>query len=311
MSRPGLAHFSPLLLSLLLGLPNPSGAQAAPDALEHLALRLAAFSAVTGYEHAAGDTLLHLLPGSVRDPLGSIVRRGSGSARRLVACPLDEPGWIVGGVRPDGWLTVRRTPGPAAPRRDQQLEGARVTVFGHRPVPAVVAVRSIHLTRGRDDLSAGPFTADSALVDLGAASAAEVARLGVGVLAPVTLAKRPHRYGAGLIAAPWMARRGACAAVLHAALGRAGRAVTVAFVAQHELGARGLAALARRAGPFDATLVVDAEAAVVPGAMLPSLGRASRLTLPARYPGSPVETVAMTDLETLAAAITAWIEEGR
>jgi putative aminopeptidase FrvX len=32
---------------------------------------------------------------------------------------------------------------------DQQLEGQRVTVFGQRgPVPAVVAVRSVHLTRG-------------------------------------------------------------------------------------------------------------------------------------------------------------------
>ncbi|HEU5041327.1 MAG TPA: hypothetical protein VFT84_10920 [Gemmatimonadales bacterium] len=318
MSRSRVAHFSPLLLSTLLGLP-PAQAQAPADPLAARAIRLAAMSAVTGYEQAAGDTLLQLLPGAVRDPLGNIVRPGGASRRRLVACPLDEPGWVVGGIRPDGWLTLRRTPGPVAPLRDQQLEGARVTVLGPRgAVPGVVAVRSIHLTRQRGDLSTGPFTADSAFLDLGAASAAEVGRLGVSPLAPVTLAKRPHRYGDGLLAAPWAGRRGACAALLEAALGTRGEQVTVAFVVQHELSAKGLAAVARRNGPFEETLIVDAGQGS-PGAAGPrpedtelaarvtELGRVTRLTLPVRYAGSPVETVALTDVRALMAEIGGWI----
>lgn len=320
MSRPRVARFSPLFLLALLGLWGRAAAQTPTDSLAALTVRLAAMSAVTGYEQAAADTLLPLLPGSSRDPLGNVARPAAG-ARRLVACPMDEPGWIVGGVRPDGWVTVRRTPGLPAPLRDQQLEGARVTVFGRRgPVPGVVAVRSIHLTRGRGDLSTGPFTADSALLDLGASSAEEVARLGVGPLSPVTLAKRPHSYGGHLLAGPWVARRAACAAVLAAALER-GRSAAVAFVVQQELSARGLAAVARRMGPFDETLIVDGGAgepgtlrpapAAVSEAGPPELGRMGRLTLPARYAGSPVETVSLDDVRALAAAVGAWIGEPR
>ena len=312
MSRRPLAHFSLLLLSASL---NTAGAQAPPSPAASLAARLAAMSAVTGYEQAAGDTLLTLLPGSVRDLMGSIVRPGSGRAR-LVACPLDEPGWVVGGVRPDGWLTVRRTPGAPVPLRDQQLEGARVTVLGRRgPVPGVVGVRSIHLTRGRPDSATGPFTADSAILDLGARSAAEVERLGVGVLSVVTLAKRPHAYGDRLLAAPWVGRRAACAAVLQAARD-AGTDVTVAFAGQHELAGRGLAAVAARRGPFERTLVVDAgegwfgelgrsqDAAV--GDRIAGLGQVTVLTLPVRYAGSPVETVSLADLDSLVAEIGRW-----
>ena len=303
MSRHPLARFSPLLVSVSVA---TASAQAPADPVATLAVRLAGMSAVTGYEQAAGDTLLSLLPGAVRDPMGNIVRPGSG--RRLVACPLDEPGWVVGEVRPDGWLTLRRAPGTRDPLRDQQLEGARVTVFGRRgPIPGVVGVRSIHLTRGRSDSATAPFTADSAVLDLGTASAEEVARLGVGRLSIVTLAKRPHRYGDGLLAAPWAGRRAACAAVLQA-VGRTAGDVTVAFVAQQELAGRGLAAVARRRGPFAETLLVEAGAGkdTSDAETVAELGTMTRLTLPVRYPGSPVETVALGDLPALVAQISAW-----
>src|SRR5436190_992479 len=104
-------------------------------------------------------------------------------------------------------LLLRRVGGggagrTASPLFDQQLEGHRVTVFGARgAVPGVVAVKSTHLTRGRG--AAGTpdpvFTVDNAYVDLGASSAAEVQGLGIAVLAPVSLAKRPHLYGERLL----------------------------------------------------------------------------------------------------------------
>src|SRR5205814_1315639 len=80
----------------------------------------------------------------------------------------------------------------------QELEGHRVTVFGTRSaVPGVVAVRSTHLTRGRVATGAPDpvFTVDNAYVDVGASSAAEVQALGIAVLAPVSLAKRPQLHG--------------------------------------------------------------------------------------------------------------------
>ena len=174
---------------------------------------MASMSAVTGYERALVDTMLRLLPGSARDRAGNAwVTLGGGRGRRLVVCPLDEPGYVVGGIREDGYLTLRRVPGRVSPLFDQQLEGHRVTIQGRRgPVPGVVAVRSIHLTRGRQ-VADEPFTVDDAYIDVGVGSRAEVAGLGIAVLAPVTLAKRPHRYGDGLLAAPVAGRRAACAA---------------------------------------------------------------------------------------------------
>jgi putative aminopeptidase FrvX len=288
-----------------------------------LATRLASIPAVTGYEQALVDTVLRLLPGATRDRAGNaVLNLGQGPPTRLAVCPLDEPGYVVGSVRDDGYLTLRRVPGKVGPLFDQQLEGHRVTIQGRRgPVPGVVAVRSIHLTRGRTAPSENPFTVDDAFVDVGAATIGEVANLGVSVLAPVTLAKRPHPYGDQLLAAPVAGRRAACAALLSAARGWAGSApngfTVVAFVVEQELSQRGLATVANTLGPFDETLLVDggpgAHGTVLrgpdpaTGGRWPKLGRVSRWSLPVSYAGSAVETVSLADTEALRRAIGAGI----
>jgi hypothetical protein len=295
--------------------------------LSDLATRMASISAVTGYERALVDTVLRLLPGSARDRAGNAwVTIGAGKGRRLVVCPLDEPGYVVGGIRDDGYLTLRRVPGRVAPLFDQQLEGHRITVQGRRgPVPGVVAVRSIHLTRGRK-LGDDPFTVDDAYVDVGASSRAQVAGLGIGVLAPVTLAKRPHRYGGGLLAAPVVGRRAACAALLLACRQSSVQAkpippVMVAFAIEQELSERGLGTLANVYGPFEETVIVDG----LPGAhsrfqqvpdvdtaaRWPALGRVTRWSLPVTYGGTAVETVKLDDAESLQDALVKWIGGGR
>jgi len=94
-------------------------------------------------------------------------------------------------------------------------------VFGRRgAVQGVVGVRSTHLTRGRAQADEPPFPLDNAYVDVGAGSAQDIAALGIRVLSPVTRAKQVRRYGTadGLAAAPWMAERAACAALVSAAL---------------------------------------------------------------------------------------------
>jgi putative aminopeptidase FrvX len=146
-----------------------------------------------------------------------VVVRGNGTPRRLIACQLDEPGWIVGGVRPDGWLTVRRLPGRVPPLFDQQMEGQRVSLLGERGlVPGVVGVRSVHLTRGRTT-GEEPFTSDDAYVDVGARSAEEARALGIRETTPFVVAKRPHPYGDSLLAAPVAGKRAGCAALVAAA----------------------------------------------------------------------------------------------
>jgi putative aminopeptidase len=316
------------LALLLAAAAGRAAAQTADPALPDLAGRLAAMTAVTGYEQRMIDSLIALVPGAGRDRAGNaVVVLGAGSRRRLVACPVSEPGFIVGGVRPDGWMTLRRAPGRVSPLVERQIEGQRVTVFGRGgAVPGVIGVRSIHLTRGRGRGTAGQgtFTMDSAYLDIGAASRAEVAGAGVEVLSPLALPRRPHRYGADLLAAPLAARRTACAALVLAArragaeqgMVPRGERVVIAFVVEQELGGRGLGTLANTDGPFDETIVVDGAPGVPGGVVLgpdslaarwPALGRMTRWSLGARYAGTPVETTSVGGADSLRNALTAWI----
>jgi putative aminopeptidase FrvX len=265
--------------------------------VDPLAERFAAMTAVTGYEQAMADSLVALLPGSARDRAGNVtLTLGRGAPRRLVSCPLDEVGYVVGNVMDDGYLTLRRVGARVAyPIFDQQLEGQRVTLFGRLgAVPGVVAVRSTHLTRGRP-ASEQPFTVDNAYVDVGAASRADVLALGLGVLAPVSLTKRPLRYGdrGVLLAAPAAGRRAACAALAAAALAkpRARGTVVVAFTVQSRYaGNAGLNSVNALQGPFDETREV---------------------TLPVKFADTAVETVGLADADALVQDLVQWIGGGR
>ena len=265
--------------------------------LDRLALRFASMTAVTGLEQAMVDSLRALFPGSTRDHVGNVtLTLGQGSPKRLFTCPLDEVGYVVGNILPDGFLLLRRVGGAgrtASPLFDQQLEGHRVTVFGARgAVPGVVAVKSTHLTRGRSAPGTPDpvFTVDNAYVDLGASSAAEVQGLGIAVLAPVSLAKRPQLYGERLLAAPVAGRRAACAALAAAvqAKPKVKGTVVVAFTVQSLYTSNaGLASVKALLGPFD-----DIKTAA----------------LPARYADTAVETVALADADRLVREILQWME---
>jgi putative aminopeptidase FrvX len=254
-------------------------------------------TAVSGLEQAMADSLLALFPGSVRDRVGNVtVTLGQGTPKRLLNCPLDEVGYVVGNVLPDGYLLLRRVGGGvrvAYPLFDQLLEGHRVTVFGTRgPVPGVVAVKSTHLTRGRGGAGAADpvFTVDNAYVDIGASSAAEAERLGVAVLAPVSLAKHPHLYGDRLLAGPVAGRRVACAA-LAAAVQQKPKVkgtVVVAFTVQSLYTSdAGLATVTRLLGPFDDTKTAS---------------------LPVKYQDTAVETVDLGAADALAQELVTWME---
>ena len=285
-------------LTLVLSV-SPTVRLSAQGDVDRLALRFASMTAVTGLEQAMVDSLRAIFPGSTRDQAGNVtLTLGQGSPKRLFTCPLDEVGYVVGNILPDGFLLLRRVGGggggrTASPLFDQQLEGHRVTVFGARSaVPGVVAVKSTHLTRGR--VASGTpdpvFTVDNAYVDVGATSAAEVQSLGIAVLAPVSLAKRPQLYGDRLLAAPVVGRRAACAALAAAvqAKPKVKGTVVVAFTVQSLYASNaGLASVKALLGPFD-----DIKTAA----------------LPARYADTAVETVALAEADRLVREIAQWLE---
>jgi putative aminopeptidase FrvX len=269
------------------------------QAVDSLAIRFSGMTAVTGYEQAVTDSLLALLPGSTRDRIGNVtLTLGRGAPKRLVYCNLDEVGYAVGNITDDGYLLLRRVGGGARlyPLFDQQIEGHRVTLFGRRgAVPGVVAVRSTHLTRGRPSRDEPPFSVDNAYVDVGAASRAEVLALGISVLTPLSVTKRPHRYGdrAGLLAAPNAGRRAACAALASAALSRprVNGTVVVAFTVQSLYAdTAGLKTVQNLQGPFtDARMV----------------------TVASKFAETTVETVVLQDVAALMADVVKWIGGGR
>jgi putative aminopeptidase FrvX len=277
------------LLLIILALQNP----------ESLSVRFAGMTAITGYEQVVTDSLLTLLPGSTRDRIGNVtLTLGRGAPRRLVYCNLDEVGYVVGNITDDGYILLRRVGGGARlyPLFDQQLEGQRVTLFGRRgAVPGVVAVRSTHLTRGRPTRDEPPFSVDNAYVDVGAASRDEVLALGVSILTPVSLTKRPHRYGdrGGLLAAPNAGRRAACAALVSAALSRprVRGTVIVAFTVQSLYAdTAGLKTVLNLQGPFAESRLVS---------------------VPSKFPDTAVETVGLKDVDALTADVVKWMGGGQ
>jgi len=201
---------------------------------------------------------------------------------------------VVGNLTDDGYLPLRRVGGGARlyPLFDQQIEGHRVTLFGRRgAVPGVVAVRSTHLTRGRPARDEPPFTVDNAYVDVGASSRAEALALGVSILTPLSITKRPHRYGdrGGLLAAPTAGRRAACAALASAALSRprVNGTVVVAFAVQSLYGdTAGLKTVQNLQGPFTESRLV---------------------TVPSKFPETTVETVGLKDVDALLTDIVRWL----
>jgi len=297
--------------------------------LDSLVLRLASMTAVTGFEDAMAESLLAALPGAALDRAGNVLwSSGSGEPVRVALCPMDEVGWVVGAVTPQGYLTLRRVGiTPMGPLFDQFLEGQRVTVFGRRgAVAGVVGVRSVHLTRGRPAASDGPFALDDAAVDVGAASAAAVRVLGIDVLAPVARAKRAHRYGPDLIAAPDVTARAACAALLAAVLRTPAPSgpgtVVAAFTRRRQLRWDGASFVlmehARGVAPANVVVLGESAAedslgtgAVVAGQDSVGVARGYQAvttwSLPTRYAHTPVETVSLKDAAALTARLRAFM----
>ena len=102
--------------------------------------------------------------------LGNLMlRKGSGSPRRVVACALDRPGFAVTEITDDGYLRLREVgAGRQHPLWVQFHEGQRIRVLTRAGVvPGVVIVKSTHLQRGRV-ANAPVTTLDDLWVDVGA-----------------------------------------------------------------------------------------------------------------------------------------------
>src|SRR5262245_21980125 len=95
----------------------------------------------------------------------------------MLSAHLDEIGFIVKGVEPDGFLRFDRLGGTA----DALLLSRRVRVNGHF---GLIGAKAGHLQSGAEQ--AQPVSVADLYIDVGAGSAADVATLGIRVGDPVT-----------------------------------------------------------------------------------------------------------------------------
>src|SRR5687768_13509758 len=244
------------LVSLFVVTPE-SLSQNGPGPLTQLRSWLA-LDAPPGWEHRATDVIMRAMPGWQRDALGNLImRKGSGSPRRVVACALDRPGFAVTEITDEGYLRLREIGGGRThPLWNQFHEGQRVRVLTRNGVvPAVAIVKSTHLQRGRT-LSA-VTTLDDMWVDVGAASKNEVTRLGIQMLDPVVRETSGWAYG-DFVAGHMAGVRVGCAAVASAATGQVTSGETIFLLTTlRGFGHDGLEAALRSLGRVDEVTLVD------------------------------------------------------
>ena len=277
-----------------------------------------------GHERLATDVIQRSYPGWTRDGLGNLVlRRGTGTPRRVVACEIDEPGFVVSAITDDGYLRVHAAGSGMRmyPPWAQFLEGQRVRVSTQRgPVPGVAMVKSTHLNPRSGDTSL--TTVADLWIDVGARSRAGVEVLGIRMLDPVSREWPSWTYGGDLLAGPHAAQRAGCAAVAEASRAAPATGETIYVLAvQGGFGHTGLGAALLRIGAVDTLVMADADvvrgdsarstAAVVrmtqrPFQNLPrpvSIGTMISIGVQSRYPGTLTETVGEADLAALLAAV--------
>ena len=245
-----IAAVSAILLSSVLLVRSTSAVVAVPGPAYVNELRnLIDTPAVSGYESQASEQIRAQLAAfhPVMDNLGNvIVTIGSGAPHRLLAAPIDEPGYVVSGITPDGYLRLRRIPSSILPPIFNEFyatQPVKVGAAGGQWLDGVTAGLSIHLQPGRIG-APDPRDIDNMYVDLGAASVAEVGRAGVGLLSPVAINRSLAVLNDAEATAASVGDKFGAAALLDL-LGGMDRSeltgtLTVAFVTQEWQGGRGL-----------------------------------------------------------------------
>jgi putative aminopeptidase FrvX len=240
-----LTHaIGPVVLAGVLGSATALAAEA-PDLGA-----LSRIPAVSGYEQALATAIRHDLGAMGLHPNADNfddvwVTVGSGSPHRLIVAAIDQPGYVVSGITPQGYLRVERLPQRPPNAVFDTLSFAQ-PVWVQTPnglLDGSFAGLSIHLSPGR--LNPPTMThIDELYLDIGARSAAVARAGGADFLDPVSLAQPPITIGADDEAGAGAGDRFGWEALLEAARNlrraHASGTTSIAFVTQQWLGGRGL-----------------------------------------------------------------------
>jgi putative aminopeptidase FrvX len=226
-----------------------ASAQKIPGSLVEDLRELTETPAVAGYEQAVSAKIAaHLKALSPKvDRMGNVtVTLGTGSPHRLVVAPMDEPGYVVSNITAEGYLQLQRLPQLGSLPLFNELYGAQPVVIQTSQgnwISGAVAGISIHLLPQRQHPpSAADF--DNMFVDVGAASAAEARLAGADRLSPLAIDRTFYQMGSHQWTSPAIGDRFGDAVLIELLRNidppSLKGTLTVAFVAQQWLGARGL-----------------------------------------------------------------------
>jgi putative aminopeptidase FrvX len=244
---PALALPSLLIAFGTLLFAQSPAAKRAPESLDAQLQWLVQTPAVSGHEADLAATIRERVRGytAATDNLGDvIVTVGSGEPRRVIAAPMDEPGYVISDITHDGYLRVQRLPQTGnLPLFEELYSGQPVrfqTASGSWQ-NGVVAGLSVHL---RDPHPPSANDIDALYIDIGASSADEARHAGADLLAPLAIDRQLSRLQSPIYSAPSIGDRFGDAALLQVLaktdLSKISGTLTFVFLAQQWTGARGL-----------------------------------------------------------------------
>jgi putative aminopeptidase FrvX len=253
-----------LVISALLVLTASAAAQSGtPSKAWDLLREIVLVPGVSGHEGPVADFVQKTLPAGLkaeRDAMHNVwFTVGSGGPHILFVAHVDELGWIIDKITPEGRLRVK----PGGGILPQTVEARPVLIHTARgPVAGIVAPRPGYDERRPDvEETEEPFTAEKFEIYLGVATEAEARALGIAEGDPVTAKKTMTDFAPGLMATRAVDDRAGCAALLDAALRLKpetvkGKTVTFAWDVQEETGLFGAAELAKTLKP-DYVFAID------------------------------------------------------
>ncbi len=219
-------------------------------------------SSVTGREDNASEYLKSFLKNSnlKEDKLGNLILEiGSGLPKTLITVPIDEPGYVISEIKPNGYM--RFTPvgfGRVGQLYDQFMQGHEVKINSEKKYTiGVSTVPSSHFEslRKNPESKKEPFTWHEGYIDIGASSIEEVYQNEIELLDPVSLNKKPVVINDSLIAAPTIKIKaaGLALAVIAKFINKKsvkGKLV-FAWTVQELINGKGIESVINQYGPFD------------------------------------------------------------
>ena len=221
-------------------------------------------SSVTGREDNASEYLKSFLKNSnlKEDKLGNLILEiGSGLPKTLITVPIDEPGYVISEIKPNGYM--RFTPvgfGRVGQLYDQFMQGHEIIINSEKKYTiGVSTVPSSHFEslRKNPESKKEPFTWHEGYIDIGASSIEEVYQNGIELLDPVSLNKKPVVINDSLIAGPNIKIKaaGLALAVIAKFINKKsvkGKLV-FAWTVQELINGKGIESVINQYGPFDKT----------------------------------------------------------